>query len=322
MLPEEKLAQRLVQRRSLVPRIDILGLLREFAEVEFVTFPFKFKVDGLCLDLKAVGKRPTVLVNKAASNLRQRFTLAHELGHVLIPWHVGQIVDQIDLERSPETDYFDVESQANRFASELLMPTAWVQRQLTEHENPLQAVLFVANKAEVSWRAAAIKVINDLPPNYVIASCVGRMVDWSARSEGTRVAKVHQETNLEITDPYRFPCQKWTEERGNYSYYMWHFLPVEQTSLMSQANWREILDSMVAQIIPAEIDQKRFKQSINGVSSAANGSVRTGKTLETIATAIFHALHARAMTEWQYRGLVQHPEFEAFYWARAKSYLR
>jgi hypothetical protein len=38
-----------------------------------------FGVDGICLDLKVPGKRPTVLINADQPPRRKRFTLAHEV---------------------------------------------------------------------------------------------------------------------------------------------------------------------------------------------------------------------------------------------------
>jgi Zn-dependent peptidase ImmA (M78 family) len=75
---------------------------------------------------------PTVIgVNSAHPMTRQRFTIAHEIGHLVM--HEGQplIVDKlvrVNLRRAalPSSS---VEVEANRFAAALLMPEALVQRE-------------------------------------------------------------------------------------------------------------------------------------------------------------------------------------------------
>ncbi len=90
--------------------------------------PQAFRGDG---DLAGVlvrepGKRPLIGVNATDSDPRQRFTIAHELGHLLLhhdPYHVDR---QIYLRgRDSSTAESVQEIEANAFASNLLMP-AWM----------------------------------------------------------------------------------------------------------------------------------------------------------------------------------------------------
>ncbi len=66
-------------------------------------------------------------VNSLHAPNRQRFTLAHELGHVVLHRHIleGAVhVDRVLLrDRNSSTGTDVLEIQANAFASELLMPT-------------------------------------------------------------------------------------------------------------------------------------------------------------------------------------------------------
>lgn len=63
-------------------------------------------------------------VNKYEVEGRQRFTLAHELAHLLFHRHIinGKFQEAIKLYRS-EDNYVHIEMEANMFAAELLMPS-------------------------------------------------------------------------------------------------------------------------------------------------------------------------------------------------------
>jgi Zn-dependent peptidase ImmA (M78 family) len=82
------------------------------------------------------GGHPVIGVNKAHHRNRQRFTIAHELGHYLL--HEGSLV-HVDRERAFKVNLrgdeaskgVDVaEKEANLFAAELLMPGEFLQRDL------------------------------------------------------------------------------------------------------------------------------------------------------------------------------------------------
>lgn len=61
---------------------------------------------------------PRIFVSKNCSPERQRFTIAHELGHILLG-HVGE-ADLVNREPSPGDN--PIEQEANVFASRLLAP--------------------------------------------------------------------------------------------------------------------------------------------------------------------------------------------------------
>jgi Zn-dependent peptidase ImmA (M78 family) len=72
-----------------------------------------------------------IRVNRHDVKARQRFTLAHEIAHFLLHKElIGDgIVDDI-LYRSSLSD--TMEAQANRLAADILMPTSYVTRKMTE----------------------------------------------------------------------------------------------------------------------------------------------------------------------------------------------
>jgi PAS domain S-box-containing protein len=72
--------------------------------------------------------RGSILVNKRSSSQRRRYTVGHELGHFLNPWHKPTTGDQFECTRSDmlvtsgTNRHLRQEVEANRFAIELLAP--------------------------------------------------------------------------------------------------------------------------------------------------------------------------------------------------------
>lgn len=93
-------------------------------------------IDG---DLDISGKffyehgRPVCVINRYDIEQRQRFTLAHELGHYILG-HGEQIDRTESLYRNPKGYQDYSERQANAFAAELLMPERLVDFLIEEKE--------------------------------------------------------------------------------------------------------------------------------------------------------------------------------------------
>lgn len=166
--PEQKIAQKVIQRHALRPPIDVLSLLQEYADYEEDVIPYG--VDAVCI---LNSNRPHVILNKKIQNQnRKRFTLAHELGHIVIPWHVGMFschTESKNLFNEAESQYYMMEDEANNFAAELLMPSPWMNKIVQKYESyGLDEVLNkITEEVVVSLTAAFFTVFNYLPPGYV-----------------------------------------------------------------------------------------------------------------------------------------------------------
>ena len=84
--------------------------------------------DAVTLAKSGKRSRPCVILEKNQPATRRVFTLGHELGHIVIPWHFGTDFCRLDSSaRLVDHLTAKVEMQANQFAAELLMPRKWVE---------------------------------------------------------------------------------------------------------------------------------------------------------------------------------------------------
>ncbi len=100
-------------------------------------------------------------VNSEHPETRQRFTMAHELGHYLLGHHerAGDYDDRfhIDLtEGTPPGFDWRAERSANDFAADLLMPRRLLAAEFEKSENPTK----LAEKFDVSQVAMGFRLVN------------------------------------------------------------------------------------------------------------------------------------------------------------------
>lgn len=100
-----------------------------------------------------------IRVNRHDASRRQRFTVAHEIGHFLLHREQigGGISDDV-LYRSSLSD--QREAEANRMAADILMPTALVARYMSEARatGVEDVASYLADKFEVSLAAMKIRL--------------------------------------------------------------------------------------------------------------------------------------------------------------------
>lgn len=103
------------------------------------------------------GPSGTVIhLNSSSSVVRRRFTLAHELGHLIlgVPTVVGESFDEAL--KSDDSE----ERQVNDLAGDLLIPKSILRKSLPSAPVDATQLTKLAKKANVSELAAAIRVVN------------------------------------------------------------------------------------------------------------------------------------------------------------------
>ena len=122
----------------------VLTLIEQHVKLPVVVTAMPPNVAGACYRL---GDHTLLWVNGAQALVRQRFTLAHELGHA---WcrHDGELeVDSVETLSGHTTNEYEI--QANAFAAELLMPKACME-ELIDGDPTLEEVVVIAAHLGVS----------------------------------------------------------------------------------------------------------------------------------------------------------------------------
>lgn len=113
------------------PPVNVEGIVASLGILLRRT-PTEDNVSGFLLKQKS---GPTVIgVNSLHHPNRQRFTIAHEIGHFVLHEFSDVHVDEYVLKlRSPESSagVNEEEIQANRFAAELLMPPEMIETEIS-----------------------------------------------------------------------------------------------------------------------------------------------------------------------------------------------
>jgi hypothetical protein len=309
--PEINLARRVIARFHLTVPVDVVSLAKKYANVSMETLPID--ADGVCYDLKRSGVRPKIVLNRMRPSTRLRFTAAHELGHVLIPWHTGIMVDDTSSSNSGVIQHYEMEDEANRFASEILIPSNWLLSEIEHWLNPIDLVAHVASVAEVSPAAAVIKVSSLLEPGYLYAQLAeDDVIIVSGRSPGTIASGLQWGVPVDTEARFSVCEERWTGKIGGARYCWWKLpnrvaVPVTQ----DKREWRQILDDILIDLTNAGPARQHARQSINGVFGAANGRSSTQSNEELYAS-LLQTFEVRRQQSLFYEHLTQHPKFSDF----------
>lgn len=146
--------------------IDLVPILRHLG----INLEYDFLEDEISgvLDMRSP-QNPVILINQSHSDTRQRFSIAHEIGHFVLEHIKGTFhLDKKVLFRKdyPNPEDARREREANVFATELLMPTDLVRKQfrtmkdmiLEETWNEDDFPYNLAKKFNVSLSAMVIRL--------------------------------------------------------------------------------------------------------------------------------------------------------------------
>jgi Zn-dependent peptidase ImmA (M78 family) len=310
--PEERLAARMVARFGLAPPIDVERIAATLATVTDKKIPGG--VDGLCRHLKVPDKRPQIWISQDLGPIRRRFTLAHEIGHIIIPWHMGTIVDDLDAPQTAEQGrYREMEAEANRFAAELLMPTAWIKKTIARTTHASRLMSTIVQVAQVSYAAAQIRVLNLAPAGFVGAETVDDLVVWAGRTNGTRAKPPIVGKRIADFDTQIFHDPEMLVHGP--SRYMWWKVRQEIAAPASPSSpWRTLLEDMLLSL-PSE-HREITRSRVNAVVGVAIGRLPKGAPVDLIYQSALEACQNRNDRDRWLPVVFGHPLFSDYLLAR------
>ena len=147
-----------IKKYNLKIPIDLNYLLKKL-NIDLERAHLPSRVDGMALSVKFA--RGLVVVNADRLKTRERFTIAHEIGHILRHYPRIKQKGGLFLEEKNSMFISICEREANIFATELLMPRAEVIafHQRTKSIQEL-AGMFQVSKQAMSIRLEELKLIS------------------------------------------------------------------------------------------------------------------------------------------------------------------
>lgn len=189
-----------MSRRDLsLPERRARGAARELLEHYAIDEPGQLVLEGLAADLGVtvvrgelagavarlarVGDRGRIRVANRVTNVgRQRFSVAHELGHFVLK-HEGSPLAGCQERALLDYNGESKESEANVFAVELLLPEKLVRRRCEVSPVDLRPVQKLAEEFETSITATAIRFIDFSPEKCALVYSENGRIRWTRKSE-------------------------------------------------------------------------------------------------------------------------------------------
>lgn len=135
----------------------------------------------LIIDEKVSRPLIAVKANKRYES-RVKFSLAHELGHFIIPEHQDP---KYNCTLGDLNDYHDksAEIEANQFAAELLMPSQWLTPEIRRRDVTLNMLQTFAERFETSLSSTAIKVVGLCSDRIAVVFAQNGKILWHKKSD-------------------------------------------------------------------------------------------------------------------------------------------
>ncbi|OXR40145.1 hypothetical protein B7C42_07769 [Nocardia cerradoensis] len=259
--------------------------------------------------LRRSGRKPAVyhrsLPRGPLHSYRQRFTLAHELGHLKLAWHLGNKACEMPgtgpSENAAVHRYLE-EQEADQFASCLLVPDRWLVELISSYGHDMDGMLGAIAVAKVSTTASLLALRRQLSVGWVFqinnqqnlltsrgTALPGGLAD-AAQDHGCTELHKNKVRWWRLTAPFAIP----PEDQGP-----------RQTP--------DLLRGAIRSCERDHAEQKRIEQSANGiVGGGANQDA--GKP----PAEVFAALAYR-FQRVDYVPITQHPDFHLWLARKARA---
>lgn len=187
--------------------ISISTIARDYSQTVFPDAPIT-RVDGMNLSKRFEGALiPNdngewgIFYNENIRSAgRRNFTLAHELGHYLLHRQRGAIQCEPRQMLDWKSEYGQIESQANIFASFLLMPLDDFREQIKGQKPSMEMMRHLKDRYQVSLSAAILKWLNITEKRAMIVIGKDGFIDWAWCSEPLLKSGVFYRARQDVID--------------------------------------------------------------------------------------------------------------------------
>lgn len=143
--------------------------------------------DGALVRAKGTPFGVIVVRDSIRESGRKNFTVAHEIGHFVLPGHENADLVCTSAEIANWSDSAkEFEREANEFAAELLMPEVVVRNIMARSQPSLELIGKIASSCEASMSAAAWRFCHLTGDRCAIVWSGAEGTAWSKRSEEFR----------------------------------------------------------------------------------------------------------------------------------------
>lgn len=144
----------LYHNRERVMPVPLVGIAKD---IGYGVYRFRSTFETLNISGIVNYNERKILLNAADFNMRQRFTLAHEIGHIVLRHHENGKSEKVDYREDVSNPSEENERNANRFAAELLMPEKYFKEKFEE----------VKSKSDSNSDDYKIVIINKLADYFI-----------------------------------------------------------------------------------------------------------------------------------------------------------
>ena len=264
--------------------------------------------------------RPSVFIRRNNQGARRRrFTLAHELGHVVLPWHVGltaciPVVTSFDadpLGPAPVSKFLtqariaEQEAEATRFAGALLVPRQFIESHANTSE--VGEIVRSLNRTNISAVAAILSLSQHLLPGFCFLIDEDEEGFRMVTSSGTRTPPRTGRRSLEVR--LRDKAHDFGEAHLSGRRVLWYQLAAQADFILpdDERTTTQILRDSIASTVSQPESSTLFVR-INGV---VGGILSKGERAQNEAQAL-SILEYRFESDPELRHLLENIDFHVY----------
>lgn len=132
-----------------------------------------------CLIVK--NGRTFILLNKY-NDSKRKFSIAHELGHYFLDNHDELMFNCFDIESGSKSNNMEQEREADEFASELLIPSTKIEKELLE-DISFETIRRLQEKFQTSLKSTAIKAVKTYADSAILVLLKNGKYCWHVGSQ-------------------------------------------------------------------------------------------------------------------------------------------